>query len=122
MKTGRALALGLKRLRTKLGMTQAALAERAGVHEQFVSQLERQERSPRLETIDALAAALGVMPWDLLRVGAEAAALPRAKDVLTARVRAAVEAWPEGDREPLLDVLASLGKIVTKAKKVRRKK
>ena len=40
-------------------MTQAALAERADVHEQFVSQLEREERSPRLETIDALAADLG---------------------------------------------------------------
>ena len=58
-KTGRAPALGLKRVRAKLGMTQAALAERADVHEQFVSQLEREERSPRLETIDALAADLG---------------------------------------------------------------
>ena len=122
MKTGRALALGLKRLRAKLGMTQAAPAERADVHEQFVSQLERQERSPRLETIDALAAALGVTPWELLRLGADAGAMPKAKDVLATRVRTAVEAWPEGERERLLDVLGSLGKIVTKAKRPRRRK
>lgn len=124
MKTvsGRALAIGMKRLRTRLGLTQAQLSERAGVHEQFVSQIERQERSPRLETIDALASALGVKPWDLLQAGADAGAIPKTKDLLATRVRVAVEAWPEGERERLLEVLGSLGKIVTEARKVRRKR
>ena len=122
MKTGRALALGMKRLRTKLGMTQAALAERADVHEQFISQLERQERSPRLETIDALASAFGVKPWDLLHAGADTRAVPKAKNILSTRVRAVVEAWPEGDRDRLLEVLTSLGKVVSKAKRPARKK
>ena len=122
MKTGRALALGIQRLRAKLGMTQAQLAERVDVHEQFISQLEREARSPRLETIDALAHALGVKPWDLLRAGVDPKAAPKAKDAVAARVRAVVDAWPEGERERLLDVLESLGKIVTKAKRARRKK
>ena len=121
MKTGRALAVGMKRLRVKLGMTQAALAEQADVHEQFISQLERQERSPRLETIDALASAFGVKPWDLLRAGADAKALPKAKDVIATRVRAVVDAWPDGDRERLLEVLTALGKVVSKAKRPARK-
>ena len=122
MKTGRALALGMTRLRTKLGMTQAQLAEQADVHEQFISQLEREARSPRLETIDALAAAFGVTPWDLLRAGADAKAVPKTKDVIARRIRALVDAWPEGDRERLLDVLGALATVVSTAKTTRRRR
>ena len=118
MKTSRALALGMRRLRNRLGLTQAALAERADVHTQFISQLEREQRSPRIETLDALAEALGMTPWDLLRAGAEETAAPKTKDVLAARIRSVVVAWPETERKQLLDVLAALGRVTKRATKV----
>jgi transcriptional regulator with XRE-family HTH domain len=50
----------VRQLRTASGFTQAQLAERAGMATQAVSRIERGERSPTLETVDRLAAALGV--------------------------------------------------------------
>ena len=120
MKTGAALAQGMRRLREKLGMTQAQLAERVGVHEQFISQLERQQRSPRLSTVDALAAAFGVAPWELLRAGAEKAAPPARRDALAHRLRAVVESWPEADHDRLLGVLAELGRLASRRASPRR--
>jgi transcriptional regulator with XRE-family HTH domain len=122
MRTGRALALGMRRVRDRLGLTQAALAEKADVHEQFVSQLEREKRSPRIETLDAIAEALGLTPWDLLREGADEAPAPKAKDVLAARIRAVVTAWPEAERQQLLDVLAALGRVTHAANTTPAKK
>ena len=117
MKTGRALALGMRRLRHRLGLTQAALAEKANVQAQFISQLEREQRSPRIATLDALAKALGVTPWDLLREGAGQAPAPKQKDVLAARVRSVITAWPETEHAQLLDILAALGHVTHRAKK-----
>ncbi|QNE17986.1 helix-turn-helix domain-containing protein [Kribbella qitaiheensis] len=51
----------LRKHRTSAGLTQAALAEKAGLSEQAVSLLERgTRRRPRIETIHALGAALGL--------------------------------------------------------------
>ncbi|HYI25220.1 MAG TPA: helix-turn-helix domain-containing protein [Thermomicrobiales bacterium] len=51
----------LRRLRLALGLTQEALAERAGVSAKAISDLERQPgRTPRLETVSLLADALGL--------------------------------------------------------------
>jgi transcriptional regulator with XRE-family HTH domain/tetratricopeptide (TPR) repeat protein len=51
----------LRRHRTGAGLTQAALAEKAGLSEQAVSMLERgSRRRPRVETIHALGKALGL--------------------------------------------------------------
>ncbi len=51
----------LRKYRTGAGLTQAALAEKAGLSEQAVSLLERgSRRRPRIETIRALGAALGL--------------------------------------------------------------
>lgn len=51
----------LRRYRTSAGLTQAALAELSGLSEQAVSLLERgSRRRPRVETIQALGAALGL--------------------------------------------------------------
>ncbi|WP_238158367.1 helix-turn-helix domain-containing protein [Kribbella voronezhensis] len=51
----------LRRYRTGAGLTQAALAEKAGLSEQAVSLLERgSRRRPRIETIRALGTALGL--------------------------------------------------------------
>lgn len=56
-------ALGgqLRRLRVARGLTQAALAERAGVSRIYVQKLELEaERAPSLPTLGRLARALGV--------------------------------------------------------------
>src|SRR5256885_17019356 len=53
----------LRRLRLAAGLTQEALAERAGVSAKAVSDLERAPaRAPRLDTVALLAEALGLNP------------------------------------------------------------
>ncbi|MEU4394498.1 helix-turn-helix domain-containing protein [Kribbella sp. NPDC023855] len=58
-----ALAELLRRFRVDAGLTQARLAEKAGLSEQAISLLERgTRRRPRVETVEALAGALGLDP------------------------------------------------------------
>jgi transcriptional regulator with XRE-family HTH domain len=59
----------LRELRVKKGISQEEFAERAGLHRNYVSRLEKAEQSPTLDRICALAAALGVKPGDLLKSG-----------------------------------------------------
>jgi transcriptional regulator with XRE-family HTH domain len=117
MKTGALLARGMRRLREQRGMTQAQLAEAVDRHEQFISQLERESRAPGVETIDALADAFGVAPWELLRAGAEKSAAPAKRDALAHRLRAVVDAWPEADHERLVAVLGELGRLAVSARR-----
>jgi transcriptional regulator with XRE-family HTH domain len=118
MKSQRALALGMRRVRKRLGLTQAELAEAADLHEQFVSQLERGARSATLETIDAVAGALGVTPWELLRAGTDEQ--PPASSAR--RVQQLVEAWPERDQDRLVRLLVELRGLATSAAPARRRK
>jgi transcriptional regulator with XRE-family HTH domain len=48
----------VKKHREKKGLSRAALAKRAGLHQTYVGLLEREERSPNLDTAKALADAL----------------------------------------------------------------
>ena len=59
------LGSAIRRLRTKLGMTQDTLAERAALHRTYVSDVERGLRNISLESIKALADALQVSLHDL---------------------------------------------------------
>ena len=54
------LAVLLKTLRKQRGLSQEALAERAGLHRNFISLLERRESQPTVDTLFRLADALGV--------------------------------------------------------------
>lgn len=49
----------LRALREESGLTLADLSERAGMHLQSLSRLERGDRSPQWDTVVALAKALG---------------------------------------------------------------
>lgn len=52
----------LKNLRIEMALTQAELAEKAGVNTVTVARLERNETEPHMPTVRKLAQALGVEP------------------------------------------------------------
>ncbi len=67
----------LRALREERALSQERLAELAGVHDTYVSLLERGRSSPTLESIFLLAHALGLAPSALLaRVEREVTVLP----------------------------------------------
>lgn len=57
----------LKRTRLKRQLSQEACAAKAGICTSYQSMLERGQRSPPLDTLEAIAKALDVRPADLLR-------------------------------------------------------
>jgi CheY-like chemotaxis protein len=57
----------IKSRRTRLGMSQEALAERADLHRTYVTDIERGSRNLTLESISKLAAALGVSISELFQ-------------------------------------------------------
>ena len=57
----------LRRRRQMLGISQVALATKAGVHPNVVGRLERGKYNPSVMTLDAVAAALNTSMVDLLR-------------------------------------------------------
>lgn len=60
------LALLIKALRKQRGISQEALAERAGLHRNFISLLERNVSQPTVDTLFRLADALGVTAVELV--------------------------------------------------------
>lgn len=67
----------LRRHRTAAGLTQEALAERAGLSARGISDLERGERErPHFDTVELLAAALGLSDRDRAAFVAAARAAP----------------------------------------------
>ncbi len=67
-RTGRErLGENIRQVRIAQGMSQEALAEAAGFHRTFVSQIERQKNNISIDNIERLARALGVDLVELLR-------------------------------------------------------
>ncbi|HLB21858.1 MAG TPA: helix-turn-helix transcriptional regulator [Solirubrobacteraceae bacterium] len=58
--TRKQFADNLRRHRRRAGLTQEALADACDLHPTAVGKLERQQRTPRLDTIVALSRALGL--------------------------------------------------------------
>lgn len=56
----------VRRARIELGLTQEELADRAGTSQFYVSSLEAGRRNPTVETVHALAAAMGLADWLVL--------------------------------------------------------
>ena len=62
-------AARLRERRLGAGLTQVALADRAGVAANYVGRLEAAMAAPGIDTLQKLATALGTTPHDLLPLG-----------------------------------------------------
>ncbi len=65
--TKRSFAEVLREVRQENGLSQEELADRAGLHRTYISQVERGLKSPSLRSLEQIAQALGVPPSALLR-------------------------------------------------------
>lgn len=65
----RALAVNMRRERSRLGLSQDELAARCGLHRTYIGGVERAERNITLSTLEKVAKALDVSPLWLLKVG-----------------------------------------------------
>lgn len=109
------VATALKRERTRAGLSIAELARRAGIGKSTLSQLESGEGNPSVETLWALATALGLQFADLLDVPVRRVEVIRAAD--GPKVAAAdadysatlLSAAPPGTRRDLYRVRAEPG-------------
>jgi transcriptional regulator with XRE-family HTH domain len=63
------LAANLRGYRGRLGLSQEALADRAGLHRTYVGSIERCERNVSLDNIERLANALRITVAELLQPG-----------------------------------------------------
>jgi transcriptional regulator with XRE-family HTH domain len=89
----------LKALRMQRGWSQAKLAEIIGVEQPTIQRWESGSRTPDLESLDALARALGVTPGSLLDGDAPVSIGPTLfiKGEVAAGVWRAAAEWPESD-------------------------
>lgn len=62
-----AFGRAVRELRSERGMSQEALSFAAGRHDTYIRRVEQGRSSPTLDTIVALAKALGVTPSTLVR-------------------------------------------------------
>lgn len=67
MALGEIVSANLRSVRQNQGLSQETVARKAGLSVSYVSMLERGERTTPLDTLEALAKALGVSPLYLLQ-------------------------------------------------------
>jgi transcriptional regulator with XRE-family HTH domain len=99
-KVGPRLGTHLRARREARGLTQAQLAERVGVSENYLSAVERGVKVPTLETLEQLAKGVGVEPGDLLGLSAREAWLEE--------LLAVAQGVPKPLRPVALDVLRAI--------------
>jgi transcriptional regulator with XRE-family HTH domain len=61
----------VERHRTAKGLSRAALASQAGLHQTYIGLLERGHRSPNLDTAQSISKALGTPLWALIQEAEE---------------------------------------------------
>jgi transcriptional regulator with XRE-family HTH domain len=66
MKLRAVVARNLRVLGKQKGFTQDELADLAGINRNYVGQIEREEKSPTIDTVEKLASSLSTEPASLL--------------------------------------------------------
>ncbi|MCL2228122.1 MAG: helix-turn-helix domain-containing protein [Oscillospiraceae bacterium] len=94
----------IRAYRTRAGMTQMKLAERAGVHHTYIGQLERGEKNASLETIEKVARALN-LPFETLF---EALVDGNANNDIAREIYELITAQPEREQLALLNLLKGM--------------
>lgn len=64
------VAKNIRVLRLARGYTQEELSELAGINRNYTGMIEREERSPTIDTLEKIAKALAIDPVILLETGA----------------------------------------------------
>lgn len=64
-KTSKKIAQKLKQVRLQNGMSQAGLAEKAGINSNYYAKIERSEIKPSVEILEKIIKALGVKSSDI---------------------------------------------------------
>lgn len=64
-KTSKKIAHNLKQVRLKKGLTQAALAKKAGMNSNYYAKIERSEIKPSVSTLEKIIKALGTTSSDI---------------------------------------------------------
>lgn len=67
MDVRRLVGRNLKRFRAAANLTQEQLAERSGLPQQHISEIERGHGNPTVVTLSILSGAIGVTPVELLQ-------------------------------------------------------
>jgi two-component system, response regulator len=100
------LGSALKKRRLHLGLSQEELANRAGLHRTYITDVERGSRNPSLETIQKLARALEVQLSDVfLQIESGPDALPPRPGADAVEILVVED--DQGDGERVLDALKS---------------
>lgn len=66
MKLLHIFAVNVRRYRVQSGLSQEALAEKAGLHRTYISAVERERRNICIENMEAIASALEIEPYLLM--------------------------------------------------------
>lgn len=103
-KVYREIGARIRALRSAAKLTQAEVAEKAGLDASFFGQLERGANVPSLRSIYSIAAALSVEPADLLPAPGKA----KDRDPVIKALDAALERLPPRRRRFLLGVVRDI--------------
>ncbi len=63
----KSLGVRVRSLRERAGFSQSALADRAGIHKNYLGGIERGERNPAVRNLARIADALGIKVVDLFK-------------------------------------------------------
>ncbi len=106
MKYQKLINNGIKKLRKKLGLKQENFAEKIGLSNQGLSNLERNKYQPTSDTIDKICEVFGVHPVDLLMEYPE----DLDKQGLLSQINAILQTYSQEDLEKVCKVLNVLKK------------
>jgi len=98
----------LARLRKELGLSQAELGERVGVHIAHLSRLENGKSQPSVEMLWKIAHALGVSMDYLMDEDADEIAPVSVKDKSLAKRIELLEQLDDTDRQTIINVIDSM--------------